>query len=230
MHSPELAAVRELIASRHLDAGFSRVRDHAVLALPQTYEQLLASFGSTTRHNFRYYRRRCEAAGHVYRERLSMGELRSAAADLEPRCSKDFQPGSITRALTMVAAAREPLMAGVRHRNGGWLSIIGGMYRPGCGVLFLQLNDDREYPRDSLSVVLRAYVIETLIRQGMKEFIIWAGTSAPISRYASFIPTVGIHLDSTGLAWRIARGFVSMAGPWLPGRFRADARWIAPFR
>ncbi len=55
-HSPELEAVRELLASKCLDVHFSRVKDHASLSLPGTYEQLLLSFGNTTRHNFRYYR------------------------------------------------------------------------------------------------------------------------------------------------------------------------------
>ena len=57
-HSPELAAVRKLLASSHLDTRFSRVKKHLSLVLPDTYEQLLLSFGSTTRRNFRYYRRR----------------------------------------------------------------------------------------------------------------------------------------------------------------------------
>jgi hypothetical protein len=44
------------------------------------------------------------------------------------------------------------------------------------GLLFLQLNNARDFPRDSLSVVLRGYLIETLIRQRMEKFTIWAGT------------------------------------------------------
>ena len=68
---------------------------------------------------------------------------------------------------------------GLKHRNGEWLSVIGGVYRPGAGVLLLQLNRDREFPRDSLSMVLRGYLIESLIQQGMREFIVWAGQPRP---------------------------------------------------
>lgn len=227
--SPELAAVRKLLASSRLDAHFSRVKDHASLCLPETYERLLLSFGSTTRHNFRYYRRRFEAAGHVYLDNLSLDDLRLAAFHLQPKCSKPCGLDSINRLLRMAAAADRPLAVGLKHRNGEWLSIICGVYRPAAGVLLLQLNNDRDFPRESLSVVLRGYLVESLIQQGMKEFIIWAGTAPPLSRYVNHIPTLGIYLDSPEYKWRLARGLVSRVGRCLPRRLKVDARWIAPF-
>jgi len=228
--SPELAAIRKLIASRDMDVHFSRIKDHASLALPDSYEQLLKSFGSTTRHNFRYYRRRFEAAGHSYLENLSSDELRSAAMYLKPRCTIPSRRGSIERLLDMVATADQVLAVGLRHRNGEWLSIIGGVYRPGAGVLLLQLSNDINFPRDSLSIVLRGYLIEALIRRGASLFTIWGGTAPPLSRYVKYIPTLGIHLDLPGFRWRLARRFVTTAGPFLPRRLGPDAQWIAPFR
>lgn len=227
--SPELAAVRKLLALTRLDAYFSRFQDHAVLSLPETYEQMLRSFGSTTRRNFRYYRRRCEAAGCVYVDSVPIDELRSAAGYLERKCSKPCQPGSVDRSINMAALADRPLAAGLRHRNGEWWSVLCGIYRPAAGVLLLQLNNDRDFPDYSLSSVLRGYLIETLIEQGMKEFIIWAGTGAPLSRYVTYIPTVAIHLDSPAYWWRLLRKSASIIGPWLPKEIRPDARWVAPF-
>jgi hypothetical protein len=226
---PELAAVRRLIACRQLDVHCSRVKDHASLLLPDTYEQLLLSFGSTTRHNFRYYRRRFEAAGHSYLDSLSLDELRTAAVYLEPRCTIPSQSGAVERLLDMVSTADQVLAVGLKHRNGEWLGIVGGVYRPGAGVLLLQLSNDRNFPRDSLSVVLRGYLIETLIRRGMRLFTIWGGTSPPLSRYVKYIPTLGIHLDLPNYQWRLARRLVAEFGPWLPQGLKSDARWIAPF-
>jgi hypothetical protein len=228
--SPELAAIRKLIASRELDVHFSRVKDHANLVLPKTYEDLLKSFGSTTRHNFRYYRSRFEAAGHTYVENLPLDELRSAALYLKPRCTIATQPGSVERLLDMVATADQAVAVGLKHQNGDWLSVIGGVYRPGAGVLLFQLNDDQGFPRNSLSVVLRGYLIETLIRRGMSWLSIWGGTAAPLSRYVKYIPTVGIHLDLPSFRWRLVRQLVAQSGPWLPKRLSEDASWIAPFR
>jgi hypothetical protein len=227
--SPELAAVRKLLASSRVDVHFSRVRNHVSLSLPGTYEQLLLSFGYTTRHNFRYYRRRFEAAGHVYLDNVSLDELRSAAFYLTPKCRIPDRSHSIDRLLKMTATAHRPLAVGLKHRNGEWLSIIGGVYRPEAGVLLLQLNNDRDFPRDSLSVVLRGYLIESLIHQGIKEFIIWAGTGGPLSRYVTYIPTLGIYLDSPEYKWRLVRRLVSKFGPWLPSQLKGEALWIAPF-
>ena len=227
--SPELAAVRKLVASSRLDVHFSRVKNHARLSLPGTYEQFLLSLRSTTRHNFRYYRRRFETAGHVYLDNLSLDELRLAALHLEPKCSKPSRPDSTKRILNMAAAADRPFAVGLKHRDGEWLSIICGIYTHSAGVLLMQLNNDRSFPRDSLSVVLRGYLIESLIHRGMDEFIIWAGTARPLSRYATDIPTVGIYLDSPEYKWRLVRGLVSKFGPWLPRHLKQDARWIAPF-
>lgn len=227
--SPELAAIRQLISSRKLDVHFSRVKDHANLALPDTYEEMLKSFGTSTRHNFRYYRRRFEAAGHGYLEDLTLEDLRAASLYLKPKCTIPCPSGSVERLLDMVATADRPLAVGLKHKNGEWMGVVGGVYRPSVGVLLLQLSNDRSFARDSLSVVLRGYLIETLIRQGMRTFTIWGGTSPPLSRYVSYIPTLGIHIDLPSYRWRMARRLVAKVGPWLPRKLRPDARWIAPF-
>lgn len=227
--SPELAAARKLLASSHLDTRFSRFKNHVSLVLPDTYEELLLSFGSTTRRNFRYYRRRFEIAGHIYLENLSMDELRSAAFYLAPKCTIPSRRRSIDKFLRMTATADRPLAVGLKHRNGEWLSIACGVYRPAACMMLVQLNNDREFPRDSLSVVLRGYLIESLIHKGTKELTFWGGTARPLSRYATPIPTLGIYLDSPAYAWRLVRGLVSRFGPWLPWKLTQHARWIAPF-
>jgi hypothetical protein len=228
--SPEAAAIRKIIATRDLDVYFSRVRDHSVLPLPDTYEKLLKSFGSTTRHNFRYYRRRFEAAGHTYVDSMTLGELRAAAGYLQSRCRIGSQGAAVERILNMVGAAEQIMAVGLKHKNGEWLSAIAGVYRPGAGVLLLQLSDDKGYPRDSLAVVLRGYLIESLIQRGFDSLAIWGGTAPPLSRYVKYIPTVGVHLDMPSGAWRLARRLVAKLGPWMPRRLSRDARWIAPFR
>src|SRR4029077_17888901 len=114
-HGSESDAVRQTIVSRSLQAQHSLMecrrshlwKDHAHLPLADSYEQFLNRLGSTTRHNFRYYRRRFEASGHTFVERLSMDELRSAALDLSPqsRFTSRWRRIHIERDLSMVAAA-----------------------------------------------------------------------------------------------------------------------------
>ena len=130
--------------------------------------------------------------------------------------------------IDMAATAERPLAVGLRNRNGDWLSIICGVYRPAAGVLLLQLNNDRDFGDFSLSTVLRGYLIETLIQQGMNELIIWAGTGPPLSRYVKYIPTLAIHLDSPAYLWRLLRLSVSTFGPWLPKKLvRQKNLWVS---
>jgi len=202
------------------------------LALPETYDQFLAQLGGTTRHNFRYYRRRFEKAGHRLLLNLSMEELRCAADYLadKSKFAAEAPPtqGEIEGMLKMVAAAGRPLAMGLKHQSGEWLSVVAGWYRPQGAVLLTQFNHDRNYSRDSLAVVLRAYLIEILISQGLKELVIWADTGPPLSRYVSYRPAISVHLDRPAYAWRVARFLISNMRPCLPKRLARAAQWIAP--
>lgn len=221
---PELAAVRRLVASKGLNCRVWSQDGHAVLSLPSTYQELLSSFGGTTRRNFRYYRRRFETRGHMYLENLSMEELRLAVAYLRPKCNKAGLSDPF-RFLNAAAFADRPLVVGLRHRNGEWLSVICGVYtEDATAVLLLQLNNDRDFPRDSLSVVSRAYLIESLIHRGMKDLVVWDGTAPPLNRYVTHINTVGISIDSPDYKWSLVRTLKSVLLPWLPGGLK---RWVA---
>jgi hypothetical protein len=234
--SGEFDAVRQLIASRSVDGQCSPIENnhspvwkyHAHLHLKDTYEQFLGGLGSTTRHNFRYYRRRFEASGNKFIESLSMDELRFVAHDLRPKSkfTAQLRLADFEKSLDMVTATRRPLAVGLKHRDGKWLSVLGGWYRPGGAVLRFQCNHDGDFDADSLSTVLRAYFIEHLIRQGLKELVIWGGTGPPLSRYVSYPPTIGVRLDVPTLAWRLARLCMSKVGPHLPGRLASAVRWV----
>jgi len=234
--SGEYDAVRQLIASRSVDGQCSSIENsyappwkvHDHLPLTATYEQFLEGLGSTTRHNFRYYRRRFEASGNKFIERLSMDELRSAARSLRAKSKYTAQlpMGDFEKSLDMVTVTRRPLAVGLKRHDGTWLSVLGGWYRPGGAVLRFQCNYHGEHDTDSLSTVLRAYLIEDLIQQGLKELVIWGGTGRPLSRYVSYPPIVGVRLDVPTIAWRAARLCMSKVGPHLPRRLASAVRWV----
>src|SRR5262249_7240219 len=145
-------------------------KQHAHLALAETYDQFLRTLGSATRHNFRYYRRRFEASGHRFVEHLSLDELRGAVLGLFPKSKLTATTQkSLNGQLERLATASSLLAAGLKHKSGDWLSVAGGWYMPGRAVLCFQCNNEKDFARDSLSVVLRAYLIELLIRRGLKE-------------------------------------------------------------
>jgi len=203
-------------------------KTHAHLPLADTYDQFLKALGTTTRHNFRYYRRRFEASGHSFVERLSMDELRSGALNLLPKSKYTArrQDTWIDGHLRVVSAAKRPLAVGLKHCGGEWLSVLGGWYTPGGAVLGFQCNNEEDFGHDSLSVVLRAYLIESLIRQGLKELVILAGTAPPLSRYVTYANTIEMRLDVSSRSWRMARSIISTVEPLLPRRLAAAAHWI----
>ena len=93
-------------------------------------------------------------------------------------------------------------------------------------MLCFQCNFDSDFDSDSLSIVLRAYLIELLIGQGMKELVIWGDTGPPLSRYMSYPATIGVRLDVPTVAWRAARFFMSKFGPHLPRRLASAVQWM----
>jgi hypothetical protein len=93
-------------------------------------------------------------------------------------------------------------------------------------VLCFQCNNDSDFAPDSLSIVLRAYLIESLIGQSLEEMVMWADTRPPLSRYVSYAPAVGVRLDLPTCSWRVARLLISTAKPLLPKRLAAVAQWI----
>jgi len=235
-HSAELDAAREMKDSRSPDTRFyySEHHDsplwkyHAHLPLADTYDQFLEGLGSKTRRNFRHYRRRFETSGHRFIEHLSMNELRSATLDLVPQSefTSRWHQQDFEVPLDMVGAANRPLAVGLKHHSGEWLGVIGGWYGPRGAVMRIQLNNERDFGSESLSIVLRGYLIELLIRQGLEELVIWSDTGPPLSRYVSYAPTVGVRFDVPTYSWRVAALFISAIIPFLPKRLATAAQWV----
>ena len=130
----------------------------------------------------------------------------------------------------MLAAVNEPVLVGLQAPNGEWLSIAGGWCENGTATLLFQMNNDREYHADSISQVLRSYLIEGLIGSGINDLIFWAGTSAPLVRYAQDIPALAVYLDSRTAGWRLFRMLVSSLAPRLPRRMMKFGMWITPLQ
>jgi hypothetical protein len=214
---------------RYPSALLNPSKNHAHLALPSTYEEFVKRLGYRTRYDFRYYRRRFEAAGHCLVEHLSMDELRSAVSRLAPK-SKLYgkhlwDPPELQ--VNLVATTDRPLAMGLKHQNGEWLSVAAGWYRPCGAVLYFQCNSDQEFDEYSLSLVLRAYLIEHLIRLKLEDLVLWWGTRPPLSRYVTYVPATVVRFDDPALWWRVTRTVIAAARPHLPERWAEAARWFA---
>jgi len=224
----EREVIQKVVDARRLDVHYADVVHHCVLDLGANYEAFLEKMGKKTRRNFRYYRRRFEALGHKYVEQVPWAEFERTAFRL---LEKDIVGGDrdgVNRALGMLAAVKEPILVGLRHQNGEWLSILGGWRERGYGVVFFQMNNDRDYAQSALSVVLRGYLIEALIAAKIPELLFWDGVGQPLRRYCRIPSATGVHLDVPTFGWRSVRRLVGWTTNFLPPRLRVVAGWIAP--
>jgi hypothetical protein len=211
-------------------AEFSQFEDsyHHVVPLSLDYERFLTSLSAKFRRNMRYYRRRYEAAGHHYVENMDLAEFRRVAFRILDRSVVGGSREGVIRALSIFSEVDRPLLVGLRHRDGEWVAILGGWCEDDRPIVFFQMNNDRDYSADSLSVVLRGYFLETLIAQGHREVFFWAGVGGPLARGAVAYPSFRACVDAHTLRWRATRSLVKALAPVLPQRLHSAMDWIAP--
>jgi hypothetical protein len=221
-------SLSSIASSLGMDMALFRACKHSRLELPSSYDLFLNSLGARTRRNFRYYRHRFEAKGGRYVDDVSLQTFCSAAWSLIGKSALGTNKSAIQKITRMLSAVREPLLVGLQSSDGEWLSVAGGWCDCNRATLLFQLNSDEQHRRDSLAQVLRSYLIETLIEKGISEITFWAGTSAPLARYARNIPAVAFYLDSRTVTWRLFRTVVSSIAFLLPRPLNELGAWIAP--
>ena len=233
------AALRFRLSSDHLTllqaetakagAEFHSYREehHAHLELPRTYEEFLAKFRSHTRHNFTRYRRRSELAGNEFCLDLPFTDFHAAAKHLFPKEAHARHESDFRRYLAMIEAMPSRLLFGLRRSSGEWISLAGGWCAGDRAVLNMQLND-RACGRESISLVLRSYLIEQLINRGIRELVFWGGTSAPLSSYIAHREEYITYADSRSHPWRLIRLACVALAKLAPLTFGKWLKWESP--
>jgi len=206
-----------------------RAEHHAHLELSGNYDEFLTNLGPCTRHNLRRYRRRSEAAGNEFSPDLELSGFCTAARGLFPNGSFATSNRELERALDMISAMPMPsrLLVGLRRANGEWISLAGGWYDGERAILNMQLND-RRMGRDSLSLVLRSYLIEMLVKRGFREIIFWAGTSAPLNSYIAQREEFVAYVDAQSHSWRLVRMACAILAKLAPFSLGDWLMWVAP--
>jgi hypothetical protein len=207
-------ALRVLVRSdrlpffRNLNANaevrFDKRRHHAHLAFPNTYQEFLADRGPHTRRNFRYYRRRSESAGNQFVPAINFSDFSAACKDLLSTSAHRKSKRSLKTHLAMIGVMPSRITMGLKDLHGKWIGLAGGWFAGDRAYLVIQLND-RTRARESISLVLRSYMIEALIRQRCPELVFWKGCSAPITNFANYVDVFMTHFDVRSFPWSLVR-------------------------
>jgi hypothetical protein len=225
--SDRLAFLRNESAKANADIHFYREEHHAHLELPRTYDEFLGKVRRPTRHNLYRYRRRSEQAGNEFCHDQPFTDFCTAAKRMYPKAAHPQPKRDFQRYLAMIEAMPSRLLIGLRGRGGDWISLAGGWYVSGCAFLALQLND-RARRRESVSLVLRSYLIEQLINRGIRELVFWGGASAPLSFYTVPREEFTAYIDSRSHPWRLVRLACVGLAKVAPVTLGNCLRWEAP--
>ena len=215
--------------SAKADAGnhfYPEVR-HAHLELPRTYDEFLAKVRRPTRHNLYRYRRRSELVGNEFWADQPFTDFCAAARRLLPKAARPPAKSRFEQSLAMIEATRSRLLIGLRRRGGDWISLAGGWCVGDRAFLVSQLND-RTCGRESVSLVLRSYLIEQLINRGIRELVFWNGTLAPLNLYTAHREEVMVYIDSRSFPWRLVHQACISLAKFAPVTFGTWLRWEAP--
>jgi hypothetical protein len=151
------------------------------LPLEKTMDQTLAKLGKRTRSHMRYYRRRAEKDfGCTFVPNVAISKL--DFQKFNENCS--FSTSEEIAAVRYDSATSAPnaFLAGIRDRDGNWLSLVGGNKNHDFIHVYWQMNLS-SLPTYSLSTVMRSFLIEYEISCGTKKFIIEGGTPHPMRFY-----------------------------------------------
>jgi hypothetical protein len=162
----------------------------------------------------------------MYAEPLTIPEFRAATLELIGKSSIPAEKERVERHMSTCLAAGQPMLVGLRTASGEWLAVLGGWCEHDRAIVVFQLNRDQEHRTDSLSVVLRGYLIESLIRRGFQSIVFVGGVGEPLKRYCRIVPTVLLYLDKPNAFLRPAR-LLELAARLAPSDLELKTVWLA---
>ncbi len=153
------------------------------LPLESTYQAMLASLGPRTRRSLAGKRQQLVARAHVvFEPALEPPQALDAMLSLQPRSLPNRITGFYQARYHLLRDQQSFFCMGLRLPDGEWLSVLSGWRLNGVTYVDLQMND-RLRRKDSISAVMRAFMLEHEIaaRQQLINFV--GGTSLLLRRY-----------------------------------------------
>jgi len=174
------------------------------LPLARTYEGMLASLGPRTRRSLAGKRQQLQKSAKVeFVPALEADQALTVMLELEskampPRVNRFFHARH-----RLLRANSDFFSMGLRMPSGAWLSLLSGWRLNGVTYVDLQMND-MHYKKESISAVMRAFMLEHEIecQQTMINFV--GGSSLLLRRYCEPIePCTEIFIAKPGVRSRL---------------------------
>jgi hypothetical protein len=196
------------------------------LHLGASYEDFLTALGPHTRRNLRHGRRHAEEEGFRFVPELSLHTYESAVASLARHMDSAETRERDQRDRRFFAQFGSPVLAGLASADGRLVSVLSAV-RAGNHLHLLSQFNDESLAGISPSLVLRGYLIEHLIPQGIASIHFVNGTSAALGRFCDPVLMRTISIDSRRSALHPAKLVTARAarrwqrrGRWVPVRLR----------
>jgi hypothetical protein len=183
---------------------FSGTEIQHKLPLKSTYEEMLASMGPRTRRSLAGKRQQLEKSTQVkfipvIEPEQSLEVMLGLEEKAMPQRISDF----FHARYRLLRANPDFFSMGLRLPDGPWLSMVSGWRRKGVTYVDLQMND-MHYKKESLSAVMRAFLLEHEIarRQELINFV--GGSSLLLRRYCEPLEAnTDIFICKPGLLARV---------------------------
>jgi hypothetical protein len=167
------------------------------LPLEKTYQAMLAGLGLRTRRSLNGKRKQLEAQAHVvFLPSLEPAQALEAMLSLQPRSIPYRMDGFYHARYSLLKEIPDFFCMGLRLPEGAWLSVLSGWRRGRVTYLDLQMND-LHFKKESLSAVMRAFMLEHEITKQQELIQFVGGTSLLLRRYCQ-----PIEPCTDGFFWR----------------------------
>ncbi|MGB8535007.1 MAG: hypothetical protein WCD57_01220 [Acidobacteriaceae bacterium] len=144
---------------------------------------MLASMGPRTRRSLAGKRKQLETQAHVvFVPSLEPAQALEAMLSLQPRSLPYRMDGFYHARYHLLDEIPDFFCMGLRLPDGTWLSVLSGWRRNGVTYLDLQMND-LHCKKESLSAVMRAFMLEHEITNQQELIHFAGGTSLLLRRY-----------------------------------------------
>jgi hypothetical protein len=170
------------------------------LPLADTYQEMLASLGPRTRRSLAGKRKQLQESANIeFVPSLDPETALGVMLELEKKAMPARISSFFHARQALLKTNPDLFSMGLRKPDGSWLSLLSGWRQDGVTYVDLQMND-ANYKKESISAVMRAFMLEYEIslKQTMINFV--GGSSMLLRRYCEPVkPCTDLFIGKPGL-------------------------------